>query len=60
VVLWAGHVVLAQTGLYRCPRCRGKLNYRWWCERCRKYRLPARWPGGPQRDLLRGAERSLV
>jgi uncharacterized membrane protein len=42
VVLWASHVALARVGLYRCPRCKGRLNYRWWCARCQKYRLPAR------------------
>jgi hypothetical protein len=42
LALWATHVVLAKVGFYRCPRCKGRLNYRWWCERCRRYRLPAR------------------
>ncbi|MGO9658603.1 MAG: hypothetical protein ACLQVK_24195 [Acidimicrobiales bacterium] len=39
--VWAAHFVLASVGVYRCPRCKGRLNYRWWCKRCRGYRLPA-------------------
>lgn len=42
LVLWASHIVLARIGVYRCPRCHGRLNYRWWCKRCKRYRLPAR------------------
>jgi len=40
--LWAIHFVLAGVGVYRCPRCKGRLNYRWWCKQCGRYRLPAR------------------
>lgn len=39
---WAAHTLLARVGVYRCPRCKAKLNYRWWCKRCQRYRLPAR------------------
>ena len=42
VVLWGAHVVMAHLGVYRCPRCKGKLNYRWWCKQCGSYRLPRR------------------
>ncbi len=42
LVLWAAHFVLAGAGVYRCQRCKGRLNYRWWCKRCERYRLPAR------------------
>ncbi|MGC8627738.1 MAG: hypothetical protein ACP5VR_09340 [Acidimicrobiales bacterium] len=42
VALWGSHVVLARAGFYRCPRCGGRLNYRWWCKRCQRYRIPAR------------------
>jgi hypothetical protein len=45
---WSGlalsgvHFVLARVGVYRCPRCKAALNYRWWCKRCQRYRLPRR------------------
>ena len=42
VALWAGHIVMARVGMYRCPRCKGPLNYRWWCKRCDRYRIPVR------------------
>lgn len=42
VVVWAAHVALSRLGVYRCPRCKGRLNYRWWCKSCQRYRLPAR------------------
>ncbi len=42
LALWASHVALAWAGAYRCPRCKAKLNYRWWCSRCQRYRIPAR------------------
>jgi hypothetical protein len=40
--LWAGHFLLAKVGVYQCPRCKGRLNYRWWCKQCSRYRLPGR------------------
>jgi hypothetical protein len=40
--LSAVHLLLAKVGVYRCGRCKGPLNYRWWCKRCKAYRLPAR------------------
>lgn len=42
LVVWGSHVLLARIGAYRCPRCKSRLNYRWWCKRCMAYRLPAR------------------
>jgi len=42
LVFWFGHFVVAALGVYRCGRCKGALNYRWWCKRCQRYRLPAK------------------
>lgn len=42
LLVWSAHLVVARLGVYRCPRCRGRLNYRWWCKSCQGYRLPAR------------------
>jgi hypothetical protein len=42
LVVWGLHVGLSLVGVYRCPRCKGRLNYRWFCKTCQRYRLPAR------------------